>query len=381
MRKMKINQKKIVAGVLALSFVLSLIGPVYQTNGDYSVAVVEAAKKDKKKPKITLIGKKKLTTEVGKNVTIPKTTYSDNVTKKKKLKVGVTVIKGKKDYKDIAKKIKKATLSGKTVKVKFSEEGTYKIAYTVTDEAKNKATATRTVNVKANKEQIVTTETPTENIVTEQPTSVAEIPTNQIIPTEEVTEIPNNVVDLPVEVPTEPIDEEPTTEEDIKNEITDFEIKNVEVDGKNYKVIDDIDFGNTLTDTSTEPGVLDIIVENDYDYLRFNINTDLLINNNYLKYLGNISAVDSEGNDISDNIIIYSPNLKPNTNKKIYCTNIYVNDDKGNSLIIPVYLYVENFDNYINDYIFESTMDSQDYFKINENPLIYAHSRKKQEKN
>ena len=144
-RKMKKSLVK--KGAMALALALTLSGPVYKTNETNNVAVVEAASKDKKKPKVTLKGKKKLSAEKGKNVTIPQTTYSDNKTKKKKLKVAVTVKKGKKNYSDIAKKIKKATLNGKTVKVKFPETGTYKIATTITDEAKNKATATRTVTV------------------------------------------------------------------------------------------------------------------------------------------------------------------------------------------------------------------------------------------
>ena len=135
---------KKIATFLVLGLVLSLTAP---SSIPTESIKVEAAKKDKKKPKIKFIGSNKLTAKQGEKITIPKTTYSDNKTKKKKLKVAVTVKNGKKQYKSIASKIKKATINNKSVAVTFNAEGTYKITYTVTDAAKNKATKTRTVTV------------------------------------------------------------------------------------------------------------------------------------------------------------------------------------------------------------------------------------------
>lgn len=108
---------------------------------------VEAAKKDKKKPTVKIKGNKNISADVGKKVIIPKIIYSDNKTKKSKLKVGVTVKKGNKNYKTIANKIKKATVKNKSTSVIFEEEGTYKITYTITDLAKNKSIAVRYVMV------------------------------------------------------------------------------------------------------------------------------------------------------------------------------------------------------------------------------------------
>ena len=319
MRKMKLNKKKIAAGVLALSFVLSLTGPVYPANGDHSIAVVEAAKKDKKKPKITLTGKKKLTAEVGKNVTIPKTTYSDNVTKKKKLKVAVTVKKGKKNYSDIAKKIKKATLNGKTVKVKFPEEGTYKIATTITDEAKNKATATRTVTV----------------------TSSAKDTKNNDSKQKEVTDYSK------------------------------YDIKQITVDGNSYNYLKNDSLSEILVQAKTDSEFITLNIENDYEGIKLDLDDGEFAAETYLKYFGKITATDKNGNDISDRVVIcdYSEETLRNTLSGIGI--IYVEDLEGNKLKKYFDIMTYKFDdNYNEDYFI-----GNGYKMINNKPKVYAKPR------
>ena len=125
-RKMKKNLIR--KGALGLAMALTLSVTPAPKNMVENVTTVEAAKKDKKKPKITLKGQKTLTVEEGEKVTIPKTTYSDNKTKKKKLKIGVTVKKGKslKLKTSVIKASKKLKLK-KHRKIAF-ESGNTKIA-------------------------------------------------------------------------------------------------------------------------------------------------------------------------------------------------------------------------------------------------------------
>ena len=112
--------------------------------GTEGIPVVSAAqiKKDTKKPKLKWKGKTKYTVEQGKAIRISKVTAKDgqdgNLTKK----IKVTVKKGKKKYKTLAKKIQK------NKKVTFSAIGTYTVQYTVKDRAGNKVSKKRYVIVK-----------------------------------------------------------------------------------------------------------------------------------------------------------------------------------------------------------------------------------------
>lgn len=88
-RKMKGSFVK--KGALALS----LSGP-YNSKTTDNIAVVEAAKKDTKKPKITMKGKTKVTVNQNKKVKLGKVTAKDNVDGNVTSKITVTVKKGKK---------------------------------------------------------------------------------------------------------------------------------------------------------------------------------------------------------------------------------------------------------------------------------------------
>lgn len=275
-RKMKKSFIRKGAAIFALA--LALNGPVGSAYVDNNVAVVEAAtKKDKKKPKVTLKGKKKLTVEEGKKVTIPKTTYSDNKTKKSKLKVDVTVKKGKKSFKTIAKQIKKATLKSKTVKVLFPEEGKYTITYTVKDQAKNKKTAKRTVVVNP-------------KVVNAEPVSPATPTPQQVITTEA------------------PVVEQPTTEEVVTTEekVPDWiiDVTDTEYVDYNYPIVSSTNPAPYDLSTDNEAYDVTITFEHDYKYLCVDRNDPAVINGDIIKYLGKITAIDSNGNDVSDTIVI-----------------------------------------------------------------------------
>lgn len=269
-RKLKksLVKKGLVAGTLGMSLIMggSVAMPVEPTR-------VEAAK-DRKKPKIKFKGAKTLTAEEGEQVTIPATTYSDNKTKKKKLKVGVTVKKGKKNYKALASKIKKATLKSKPVSVTFDEEGTYKITTTVTDLAKNKATATRTVTITP--EQIEEQE-----VIIKQDPEVTTEQTRKTVTTEQ-----------------------PVTEEPKKENENFIDISNKEY--VDYKYPFATSANPSPYDLSSDNEAYDVTItfENDYECLCVDRNSESTKNGEFIKYLGKITAIDSNGNDVSDTIVI-----------------------------------------------------------------------------
>lgn len=144
--------------------VVSLGVSLVQPSANFSQVAKAATKKDKKKPKITMKGKTKITVTKGKSIKIPKVTAKDNKDGNVTKRIKVTVKKGKTSYKSIAKKIK----SNK--KVTFKATGTYTVTYTVKDKAGNKATKKRKIVVKKAKKENETT-TPTS---TPAPTPVPE---------------------------------------------------------------------------------------------------------------------------------------------------------------------------------------------------------------
>ena len=335
-------------GAMALALALTLSGPAYKKNDD-NAYVVEAATRDKKKPKITFKGSKKLTAEEGEAVTIPKTTYSDNVTKKKKLKVGVTVKKGKKNYKTIANKIRKATINNKTTSVKFPEEGTYKITYTVTDLAKNAAVKTRTVVVN-DKEEIIEEDT---TIKKEDP--ITEEPTRTVVTTEQPT-----TTEAPT-VTEQPKTEEPTVED------KDWPIYNYRVITKesNDEVIEKIMSDDNFSDK------IDLNLENDFSLMVITKESDMLLNEEYLKFIGKITATDQYGKDISDKIVIYESDLKERTTTSDYGPDIYifVEDDYGN--MKQKFINIKFMED---PYLKPEDLDELEL--INNNPKVYIQRRK-----
>ena len=326
--------KKIAIGI-AFGLSVSIVTPVSMPTEQIKV---EAAKKDKKKPKIKLSGAKELTATVGEQVTIPATTYSDNKTKKKKLKVGVTVKKGKKNYKALASKIRKATLKSKPVSVTFDEEGIYKITTTVTDLAKNKATAVRTVTItpKRIEEQVITKQDPEVTTTTEQPKQE------------------------------EPKREEKTTEEPKKEDkewpIYNYNvITNKNMDESTYEMLAEGYFSDKI----------DLTLENDFSQMIITKQSDMLRNGEYLKFVGKITATDQYGKDISDKIVIYEDDLKERTTTSDYGCLIYifVEDDYGNRK-----------QKFINITFMEDPYlkpeDLNDLQIINNNPKVYIRIRK-----
>ena len=383
-------KKTMVATALGLSLALGTTSvPAFN-----NMATVEAAKRDKKKPKIKLFGQKKLEVTEGEKVTIPKTTYSDNQTKKKKLKVAVTVKKENKNYKSIANKIKSATVKNKPVTVTFDEEGTYKITTTVTDLSKNKATAVRTVTVNNKQEvieaekivikqdPIVTTEQTRKTVTTEQP--VTEEPKKEEKSTEQQTkEEPKKEQDDKTEEKTteESKKEEKTTEQQTSE--TSKEEEQVEEPTK-PNVFDKISYvkqvkvgDNTLNMTNSVAYMYDfkynpelnykIGFENNCSGLAFKYDENLKTNANVLKYLGKPIAYDENGNDISDRILIYET-----FSKSKYITNgfemkLIVTD--GNKGYISKTISVGIFD--VNEDFTENVLEN--FVKINENPVIYIY--------
>lgn len=352
-KKRKIRKSLIRRATMALALALTLSGPVYKENNEDNSYVVEAATKDKKKPKITFKGNKKLTAEEGEAVTIPKTTYSDNITKKKKLKVAVTVKKGKKNYKNIANKIRIATLKSKTVKVLFPEEGTYKIDYTVTDQAKNKKTATRTVTINTKKVETPVVETTTEQKITTENLTVDEKTTEQKTTTEIVE--PASVVEQPTtEIPT--VDEKITIEDADKTSMTsryaDYDIKTVTIGENKYnithdqKFLEDIIWGYQSDESYEYPDYFEgtklLEVENNYSdlYCDENDRKQLFENYYFLKAYGNILASDYNNDNISNNVVIFFTNptqVKENGGTNVF---IYVEDSYGNREVLDDYFKI-----------------------------------------
>ena len=284
-----------------------------------NMATVEAArKKDKKKPVIKLSGKSNIRVTQNESVKIPKATAKDNVDGNVTKKIKVSVKSGKKSYASIAKKIQK----NKTVK--FTKTGKYTITYTVSDKAKNKATKKRTVTVVAKQEDKKTTENKT------------------------------------------------TTEK--TKDYSKYDIKTITVNNNTYNITRDKDFGNDcgnkIVNAPTTSTKINLMIENDYSSLLMDLNDKLIDGSKYLKYLGKISATDSEGKDISENIIISEISLNYAHNGETCCIYVYVEDKKGNNL---VKMFAINFRTYSGDGKYEEdSFENSGYKIIDTSPYVYG---------
>lgn len=344
--KAKTLRKGMAAAMLGLTLATGFTG-VPNTNNN--MATVEAAKKkDKKKPVIKFAGSSKIETEVNKSVKIPKTTAKDNKDGNVTKKIAVKVTKGKKQFKTIAKKIK----SNKAVK--FTSTGNYVITYTVKDKAGNKATKKRYVTVKeAQKAQ-----------TTRRPAPARVVPAT--------TEAPKTTETPTTEAPTT---EAPTTTEICTNPIYQgYDIKKVEVNGIYYNVTRDYNFSKKVYNAYENPSdKVKINVENDYDNLMSESDSGININSKYLAYFGKITAIDEEGNDISDNIVIVETSFVPglvNTHTIV----IYVEDSKGNFVSKEFKLNFDFIDP--NGLKFLENLNESEFNLIDTNPTVYARPRK-----
>lgn len=346
--KAKALKKGMAAAMLGLTLATGFTG-VPNTNNN--MATVEAAKKkDKKKPVIKFAGSSKIETEVNKSVKIPKTTAKDNKDGNVTKKIAVKVTKGKKQFKSIAKKIK----SNKAVT--FTSTGNYVITYTVKDKAGNKATKKRYVTVKeAQKAQ-----------TTRRPAPARVVPAT--------TEAPKTTETPTTEAPTT---EAPTTEDNTNNTVTDFskyDIKTIMVNNNTYNVTRDQNFGNEcgnkIVNAPTSSKEISLTIENDYSSLLMDLNDKLIDGSTYLKYLGKISAFDSDGNDISNNIIISEISLNYAHNGETCCIYIYVEDKKGNNLSK---MFAINFRAYSNSGKYEEdSFENSEYKVLDTSPYVYG---------
>ncbi len=350
---------------LALALVVSVSTGFSAVPGRFdNMATVEAAKKkDNKKPVIKLQGAASLQVTQNESVKIPKATAKDNVDGNLTKKIKVSVKCGKKSYEDLAKKIQKNKA------VKFTKIGKYVVTYTVSDKAKNKATKKRMITVVAKTEEGKTTESvTTQSPTTQQITTAAT--------TEQVTTAATTRIEQATTTAT-PTTEAPTTEDNTNNTVTDFskyDIKTITVDNNTYNVTRDKhygnDCGNKIVNAPTTSTKINLMIENDYSSLLMDLNDKLIDDSKYLKYLGKISATDSEGKDISNNIIISEISLDYAHNGETCCIYVYIEDKKGNSL---VKMFAINFRAYSGDGKYEEdSFENSGYKVIDTSPYVYG---------
>lgn len=289
--KAKALKKGMAAAMLGLTLATGFSG-VPNTNSN--IVTVEAAKKkDKKKPVIKFDVSSKIEVGVNESVKIPKTTAKDNKDGNVTKKIAVKVTKGKKQFKDLAKKIK----SNKAVT--FTSTGSYVITYTVSDKAGNKATKKRYVTVKeAQKEQ-----------TTRRPAPA------RVVPTPATTEVPTTTETPTTEAPTT---EAPTTEDATTVYNADLskyaEIEKLTINGNTYNIAKSLK--QNISDIKTIPN--DIINRCNLFFSNINMgyNIDDIcigfapdsiyknIEKLALYYIGQPSFY-YEKIDLSNNIIIY----------------------------------------------------------------------------
>ena len=343
---------------LGLAFAVAVSTGFTAVPGKFNnmVTVEAARKKDKKKPVIKLSGKSNIRVKQNESVKIPKATAKDNVDGNITKKIKVSVKSGKKSYASIAKKIRKNKA------VKFTKIGKYTITYTVSDKAKNKATKKRTVTVVAKQEGKKTTE----NKATAEQTTESRTTTEQVTTAAITTEIPTT--EAPV-----------TTESVIDPSVTysKYNISRVNVNGNYYNVTRDPRLSYAITYANTESDKITINVEHDYDNI-VSKSTSRIAENS--KYLGEITATDEDGNDISNNIVIAELILDGGIDNTDVI-NIYVEDGKGNNLQKELYL---NFDFTDSDDLVFSNVITHDLNKdqcvlINQKPIVYARLRQNTE--
>ena len=313
-----------------------------------NMATVEAArKKDKKKPVIKLSGKSNIRVTQNESVKIPKATAKDNVDGNVTKKIKVSVKSGKKSYSALAKKIQKNKA------VKFTKTGKYTITYTVSDKAKNKATKKRTVTVVAKQEGKKTTENKT----------TAEQTTENKTTTEQVT--------------TAATTEATTTEKEIivyptPADYSKYDIKEYTIDGRKFKITYDESFAekieNGTPETKEDMANITFKIDN-FSYFCLDKKT---INGSYdfLKYFGNIKAYDEYGNDVSNSIVFYSPELKnfgPELQIDCIVFAIYVENSLGKGQLLYFTVLIRDFDN-VDEM---NTIKEWEFVPVQGDPAVY----------
>ena len=313
-----------------------------------NMATVEAArKKDKKKPVIKLSGKSDIRVTQNESVKIPKATAKDNVDGNITKKIKVSVKSGKKSYASIAKKIQKNKA------VKFTKTGKYTITYTVSDKAKNKATKKRTVTVVAKQEDKKTTENQT----------IAEQTTENKTTTEQVT--------------TAATTEATTTEKEIivyptPTNYSKYDIKEYTIDGRKVKITYDESFAEKISngnpETKEDMANITFKIDN-FSYFCLDKKT---INGSYdfLKYFGNIKAYDEYGNDVSNSIVFYSPELKnfgPELQIDCIVFAIYVENSLGKGQLLYFTVLIRDFDN-VDEM---NTIKEWEFVPVQGDPAVY----------
>lgn len=336
-------KKGALIGATALALATTNV-PIRTTNDGSKILIeAEAAKKDKKKPVLKFKGKTKMVVQENESIKIPKTTAKDNKDGNVTKKIKVTVKKGKKKYAGIAKKIKN------NKPVTFTDAGKYVITYTVSDKAGNKATKKRYITVT---EGLTTTET----VTTEAPvTRRAPARVQQI----QTTEAPTTSAPTTTEAPTT---EAPTADLSKYGTIT-------------KKTINGITY-NILTNPTEEylenrkfDGDGETTMEyNGWDFISF-ISADvshpeIMYNNAYLKYIGDVHVIDKYGVDCSKNVFFLE-------GSGINEIGLYINYiDSKNNLINAQTLFIEKD--------WEKTSSSGDWKYIDEENGVHIIGYKKE---
>ena len=364
--KTSLLKKGAIAAAVAVALASTPTTSIMDEPNPYTVEA--KTKKDKKKPKIKFSGKSKMTVNKNKVIKIPKTTAKDNKDGNVTKKLKITVKKGKKSYKSIASKIKK------NKKVKFSSTGKYVITYTVKDKAGNKATKKRYITV-VNPKSKNTTKSTTEK-TTQTPTTT-QMPTTQ---TPTTTEIPTTTE--------KPTTEQPTTEKTQNIPILEkpvvgdgyYGVNRVKVGDRMYNIINDPDFESVIEKTPTECENITFTIENDYSTFLFSKDSGLLENYNYLSFLGEMTALDLNGLDMSEGIAVYAPYLdevKEYNYIYLYVEDTAVYECERNSIKIPICLYVRDF---LKDYEYDDGTFGSNYHMLSKDPLVYGFLRSSKNK-
>ena len=365
-------KKGAIAAAVAVALAATPTTSIVDEPNPYTVEA--KTKKDKKKPTIKFSGKSKITVDKNKVIKIPKTTAKDNKDGNVTKKMTITVKKGKKSYKSIASKIKK------NKKVKFSSAGKYVITYTVKDKAGNKATKKRYITVVDPKTKNINT---TEKVTTEEKTTQTPTTTEMPKTTEKITTEQPTTTEKPITT------EQPTTEEKTQNTPAIekpvagdgyYGVNRVKVGDKMYNIINDPDFESVIEKTPTECENITFTIENDYSTFLFSKDSGLLENYNYLSFLGEMTALDLNGIDMSEGITVYAPYLdevKEYNYIYLYIEDTAVYECERNSIKIPICLYVRDF---IKDYEYDDGTFGSDYHMLSKDPLVYGFFRSSKNK-
>ena len=141
----------------------------------------------------------------------------------------------------------------------------------------------------------MTTEAPTTQTVTEAPTTT-ETPTTEA-----------------------PTTEAPATEKDL---LKNADIKKVTINNITYNVTTDQTLSTHASNVSSIPSHdIKIVIDNDYGYLVMDAENGIWDNFEFLKYFGNIRAYDKNNKDITNDVIVCSPQREP---KNGWVTYIYI---------------------------------------------------------